>query len=112
MNFNINQYTRKAEVNKIRYFTKITANYSISNHLSIHFRSDWRTGRDGGTDLELGRFQGDRNANEYDSGEGNCGIALPMYGPTVRPTTHTPDLSPEISTMRVVSSAGHFSVYR
>lgn len=62
----------------------------------------------GDTDLEFGGFQGDRDTYEDDSSESNGSVTLPMLGPTVGPTTHTPDLSPEISTMRMVSSAGHF----
>ncbi|KAM1019288.1 hypothetical protein ACFX2I_040684 [Malus domestica] len=54
-------------------------------------------------DLELGRFHGDRNADKEDAGHGNGGVALPVLGPTVWPTTHAPHLGPEVTAVGPIS---------
>lgn len=61
--------------------------------------------RIGDTDLELGGFHGDWNANEDDAGHGDGSVAFPVPGPAVRATGHGPDLLPEVAA--VISSSGH-----
>lgn len=61
--------------------------------------------RIGDTDLKLGGFHGDWNANEDDAGHGDGSVALPVLWPAVRATGHGPDLLPEVAA--VVSSSGH-----
>jgi hypothetical protein len=46
--------------------------------------------------LELGRFHSDRDANEDNADQSDGGVALPVHGATVGPTSHTPNLGPEI----------------
>nr|GLL38948.1 hypothetical protein DM860_008399 [Ipomoea trifida]GMD49676.1 hypothetical protein DM860_008399 [Ipomoea batatas]GMD55168.1 hypothetical protein DM860_008399 [Ipomoea batatas] len=48
------------------------------------------------SDLELGGFHGDGNANENDSCHGDGGIAFPVDGPAIRSAGHGPDLGPEV----------------
>lgn len=64
------------------------------------------------SDLKLGGFHGDGNANENNSGHGECGIAFPVHGPAIRSASHGPDLGPEIAgrigmVVSVVSSSSH-----
>ncbi|RWW05295.1 hypothetical protein GW17_00031442 [Ensete ventricosum] len=64
-------------------------------------------------DLELGGFNGDRDADEEDAEEGYGGVALPVLGAAVRPTGHAPHLRSEVpggarSSMRsVLTSPSH-----
>ena len=62
------------------------------------------------TDLKLGGFHGDGDTNKEEAEHCNGSIALPVLGPTVRATAHTPNLVPEIAmnlSMAMISSSAH-----
>lgn len=95
------------EIKKWKYETEIKQSGSLNSIGETDWKEQIKHERERERNLELSRFDGDRDADEEDAEHSYGCVTLPVLRSTVRATGHTPNLLPEISIPMISCSTSH-----